>query len=150
MPKSKYLIKGRLEDVITLITVLATHEHTNHLVDSLKKNEDTLKDNILREPISEVKDQSWFQIGMEHPEFFTRNGRKEDKCLALLVRFYQLVVKLPDYRERLSIDQTQNLIGKAYKLHEKAYNRSNNNTQRLFFFRNTNSYCFYYMGTSIF
>jgi hypothetical protein len=71
------------------------------------------------------KNQTWYDVGLQHPEFFRPNG--EHTCIALLLRSYKPIVSHPtinDYREPMLIAETQELVNKAMDLHEKAANRS--------------------------
>lgn len=109
VPRGNYLKKGRLQDVITLITILAVDEN-------LFRNEDSLKTSIRGIPFSL---KSWIDIALEHPEFFRPD---REVSVALLSRSYLPQIQTQqghETRERLTVDQTQDLINVAVALHDK-------------------------------
>lgn len=118
MSNSKYLVANRLEDVISLISVLSLNEYT--FLDG-----NALKEILRNNPASAVGAETWFDIGMKHPEFFRPNGAKTH--LGLLLRSYKPVTThttITDYRETMSITETQELINKAMSLYDKQANHS--------------------------
>lgn len=67
---------------------------------------------------------TWFDIADEHPEFFRRNGDRQN--VALLIRSYSVIKGLgtDTFREPLSITETQKMIDAAISLHDKEIARS--------------------------
>jgi len=113
VPIGNYLKSGRLQDVITLITVLAVDEY-------LFRNEEALTTAIRGVPLSDV---SWVDVALKHPEFFRPD---KDVSVALLSRSYlpkTLTEQKHETRVRLTIEQTQDLINVAVSLHDKALTR---------------------------
>lgn len=112
-PIGNYLINGRLQDVITLITVLAVDEY-------LFRNEEDLRTAIRGTPLSGAQ---WVDIALKHPEFFRPDA---DVSVALLPRSYfpvKFTTNGAETRDRLTMEQTQALINVAISLHDKRFSR---------------------------
>jgi len=94
MNKRKYLLEGRLPEVLALIQVLAYDKITN-------RSENGLSKELQSKPISS---NSWISLAKQHPEFFRvresedeENGKKKD-LVSLISRF--VLQKIPDSNNR--------------------------------------------------
>ena len=108
---SKYLIDGRLEDVLALIQVLALDKDSH-------RSEDGLKSELPARPGSS---ESWLKLAKEHQEFF-RVVEGKQHPISLVTRHVseETAVKRPP----LSAEHTQALLNSAIELHDRQIRRS--------------------------
>ncbi len=105
-----YLKKGRLEDVLALIQVLAFHKNARRI-------EAGLKSELQGDPLSA---KQWTHIAEDHPEFF-RVSYKEKYPVSLVSRYVsdENVKKDP-----LSTEFTQSLFTTAIEIHDRQLKRA--------------------------
>jgi hypothetical protein len=104
----RYLIPGRLEDVLLLLQFLAHTERGFVLNSTIHRETGT-------GPASEGA-TSWAAVTQEHPEFFrVTPGEAENKAVTLLVRAGGTKVD----QERLTRELLGSLVGIALQLHER-------------------------------
>lgn len=108
---NKYLVEGRLEDVLALIQVLALDKDSH-------RSETGLKSELPDRPTSSI---SWTQLAKEHQEFFrVVDGRKYP--VSLVVR--HVSDEVGEKRPPLSPEHTQALLNAAIELHDRQIRRS--------------------------
>jgi hypothetical protein len=100
-----YTKSNRLGDVLWLIQILALHDTAQRTVDALQK---------LRIPLSE---DSWDEIGDEHPELFYISKGKGIE-ISLIARRYK------EGTPQLSLEDTSKLIDMAIKTCDSQLNHS--------------------------
>lgn len=109
--KNKYLIDGRLEDVLALIQVLALDKDSH-------RSEDGLRSELPERPNSS---ESWLQLAKEHQEFFrVVEGKKHP--ISLVTR--HVSEEAGEKRPPLSPENTQALLNSAIELHDRQIRRS--------------------------
>jgi len=114
----RYLIAGRLEDVILLIQYLASD-------DRVQIYDETISGELGVGP-SSTGATSWAAVAREHPEFFRVSGDTHNKAIALLAKF---ALRKTD-KERPAHELLTSLIDIAMQLHKwqgKAVERRNAN-----------------------
>ena len=80
---SRYVIAGRLEDVILLLQLLSMDDRQQIYEQTIEQ----IFDQDLAKPRSEGYD-SWADVAAEHPEFFRVSGENlENRAIALLARY---------------------------------------------------------------
>ena len=109
--KSKYLIDGRLEDVLALIQVLALDKDSH-------RSEEGLKSELPARPSSS---KSWLKLAKEHQEFF-RVVESKKRPISLVTR--HVSEETAEKRPPLSPDHTQTLLNSAIELHDRQIRRS--------------------------
>lgn len=107
MNEKSYLIEGRLADVLALVNYLS-------LINNDYASLGEIENNISPKPESNI---SWIGLCKAHPEFFSYN--KDDQLFYLTYRKFN--------REKLSIDNTLNLVSTAKDLQDKEISRKNRN-----------------------
>lgn len=105
-----YLKKGRLEDVLALIQVLALHENA-------RRAEAGLKLELQGDPLSA---NQWTQVAEEHPEFF-RVSSKDKYPVSLVSRY---VSDANVQKDPLSTEFTQSLFTTAIEIHDRQLKRA--------------------------
>jgi len=108
--KNRYLKRGRLSDVIGLISFLSFAPGEGFVT------EQSARDSLRSEPRSAP---SWFAIAEQHYELFRFNGARDH--IALTLRSYQPVAD--NARAPLKITETQEIIDVAIALHDKELSR---------------------------
>ncbi len=107
----KYLIEGRLEDVLALLQVLALDEHSH-------RSEDGLRAELSAGPSSA---SSWQELAREHHEFFrVVDGRAHP--VSLVTR--HVAEGSNKVRPPLSPEHAQTLLNTAIELHDRQLRRS--------------------------
>ncbi|MHC4183617.1 MAG: hypothetical protein ACYSR0_09735 [Planctomycetota bacterium] len=109
--KNKYLIDGRLEDVLALIQVLALDEDSH-------RSERGLQKELIEKPKSA---ESWQTLAIEHPEFF-RVEQTRKFPISLVTR--HVSESSGKKRPPLQADVTQSLLNAAIELHDRQLKRS--------------------------
>ncbi len=109
--KSRYLIEGRLEDVMALIQVLAFHKKTH-------RSQEGLDNTMSSIPISTDK---WLHVAQEHPEFFRHNS--ESKFEFSLIARHGMPRNENGFKE-LPAEHVSTLLNSAIKLYEVQLKRS--------------------------
>lgn len=116
--KARYLITGRLPDVLALIQVLALSPKT-------RRSEDGLSDELQGGPSSAA---NWMEIGAQHREFFRVKPAGQKRAhISLIARNAQETVEREDgdeVRPLLSTETTAKLMQLAVDLHAKEVQRS--------------------------
>lgn len=116
--KTRYLIDGRLPDVLALIQVLALSPKT-------RRSEDGLNTELQGKPTSA---DSWIEIGSQHREFFRVKPTGPKRAhVSLIARNAQETVEREDgdeIRPLLPPDTTAKLMQLAIDLHAKEVQRS--------------------------
>ena len=108
---SAYLKKGRLEDVLSLIQVLAFDTDS-------RRSEEGIAKEIQGKPKSA---ELWTEIAEDHAEFFRVS--KKDKCpISLVSRFVSVGNESP--RKPLSQEYTHSLLTTAIEIHDRQVKRS--------------------------
>lgn len=108
--KEKYVKDGRLEDVLSLLQVLA-------LDNAAHRNESALKKILFSDPVSA---DSWRSLAKDHPEFF-RVAEGKSHNISLVTRH---VSKESGKRPPLTAEQAQALLSTAIELHDRQIRRS--------------------------
>ena len=109
--RNKYVINGRLEDVLALIQVLALDTDSH-------RSETGLKSELPERPNSS---DSWLQLAKEHQEFFrVVEGKK--RPISLVTR--HVSEEAGEKRLPLSPEHTQALLNAAIELHDRQIRRS--------------------------
>jgi hypothetical protein len=104
---ARYLVPGRLEDVVLLIQFLAADDREQVYDSTIRRELDV-------GPVSPGA-SNWAAVAREHPEFFRVSGEKDNKAIALLAKF---AVRKSD--ERNPPDKLlTTLIDLAMQLHER-------------------------------
>ncbi|MEX0943801.1 MAG: hypothetical protein WD002_14790 [Pseudomonadales bacterium] len=111
MTRSKYLKEGRLEDVLSLIQVLALDKDSH-------RSETGLAAELPERPASA---ESWLQLSKEHQEFF-RVVEGKNHPISLVVR--HVSEEAGEKRPPLSPENTQALLNAAIELHDRQLRRS--------------------------
>lgn len=109
--KNKYLIDGRLEDVLALIQVLAL-DNDSH------RSEAGLQSELPERPNSA---QSWVDLAKQHQEFF-RVVESKNHPVSLVTR--HVADEAGAKRPPLSPEHTQALLNAAIELHDRQLRRS--------------------------
>ena len=109
--KNKYLIDGRLEDVLALIQVLALDKDSH-------RSEEGLRSELPARPNSS---ESWLQLAKEHQEFF-RVVEEKKRPISLVTR--HVSDEAGEKRPPLSPEHTQALLNAAIELHDRQIRRS--------------------------
>lgn len=116
--KQRYLIDGRLPDVLALIQVLALSPKT-------RRSEDGLISELQGAPTSAA---SWVEVGSQHREFFrVRLAERKQAHVSLVARNVQEMVEREDgdeVRPLLSTENTAQLMQLAIDLHAKEMQRN--------------------------
>ncbi len=111
--KRRYLIDGRLPDVLALIQVLALSPKT-------RRSEDGLKAELQGAPTSAA---SWIEVGNQHREFFRVKPEEQKRAhVSLIARNTQETVEREDgdeVRPLLSTETTAKLMQLAVDLHAR-------------------------------
>src|SRR5690349_5637479 len=103
----RYLVPGRLEDVVLLIQLLASDVRGEIYSESIRRE--------LGIGPASFGAMSWAGVASEHPEFFRVSGDTENKAISLLARFAtRKSDKAHPTHELLST-----LIDTAMQLHER-------------------------------
>jgi hypothetical protein len=76
---ARYLVSGRLEDVVLLIQFLAADERG-------QVYDDTIRRELGVGPAS-LGASNWAMVAREHPEFFRVSGDTDNKAISLLAKF---------------------------------------------------------------
>ncbi len=108
--KEKYVKNGRLEDVLSLLQVLA-------LDDASHRSDGGLKNELSPVPVSA---DSWKDLAKDHPEFF-RVAERKTYNISLVTRH---VSKESGKRPPLTPEHTQALLNTAIELHDRQIRRS--------------------------
>lgn len=109
--KFKYLIDGRLEDVLALIQVLALDTNSH-------RSEEGLNSELSYQPKSA---DTWVQLAKDHQEFFRVVGQK-NKPISLVIR--HVSKETGEKRPPLTPDYTQSLLNTAIELHDRQLKRN--------------------------
>lgn len=109
--RDRYVKKGRLEDVLALIQVLALHDNSH-------RSEEGLQNELPAQPASA---ESWLHLAKEHREFF-RVDENRKLPIALVIR--HVSSEQGTKRPPLSPDHTQALLATAIELHDRNIKRS--------------------------
>jgi hypothetical protein len=112
---SKYTKAGRLEDLLALISCLATHPHAF-------LSEKGCHDSLRRTPLF-GKDETWLNLASQHPEFFRFNGEKNFIALTLRSYFPDELINVEKLKRPLTIDETQKVIESALRLYDNEISR---------------------------
>jgi hypothetical protein len=116
--KQRYLVDGRLSDVLALIQVLALSPKT-------RRTEDGLVSELQGGPTSAA---SWIEVGSQHREFFrVKPAERRPAHVSLVARNVQETVEHEDgneVRPLLSTENTSELMQLAVDLHAKEMLRS--------------------------
>jgi hypothetical protein len=107
--KYKYLIGNRLNDVITLIQILAFSQESGFI-------ENEITGRFERKALSA---NSWQIIAFDHPEFFSINKNQN------ILLNYRRIESAP-----MSYEQTIKLVDLACSMHDKEISRKNKNSYR--------------------
>ena len=108
---NKYLIEGRLEDVLALLQVLSLDKDSHRSENGLKKE----LGNKLKSA------DTWTAIADQHPEFF-RVCDGKNHPISLVTR--HVSESTGTKRPPLSADVTQSLLNTAIELHDRQLKRS--------------------------
>lgn len=117
--KSKYLKRGRLANVIALISALGSVEGNGFL------SEESLTQTFNGKPSND--DNTWFEVAEDHPEFFRKNMKGNDIIL-LLRNANRTIDGDKENYPKLEIGLTQKLIDQAILLHDKELARYQRNS----------------------
>ena len=109
--KEKYVKDGRVEDVLSLLQVLAL-DSASH------RSEGGLKTELSSDPSSA---ESWLKMAKEHPEFF-RVAEGKGHSISLVAR--HVSKESGEKRLPLTAEQTQALLNTAIELHDRQIRRS--------------------------
>ena len=115
MRDRRYTQKGRLDDVIRLISVLSQGKYAF-------QSEEGISRALRGSPLSA---NTWEVVARAHPEFFRPQG--SGKLFALLIRSY-FDKGDDEIRDDLTVEQTQKLIDVAIALHDKEIQRRQMNS----------------------
>ena len=109
--RNKYVVNGRLEDVLALIQVLALDTDSH-------RSEAGLKSELPERPNSS---NSWLQMAKEHQEFF-RVVEGKQRPISLVTR--HVSEETGEKRPPLSPEYTHALLNTAIELHDRQIRRS--------------------------
>lgn len=109
--KEKYVKVGRLEDVLSLLQVLAL-DNDSHRSDS------GLQKELFSVPVSA---KSWLALAKDHPEFF-RVDEGKTHSISLVTR--HVSKESGKKRPPLTAEHTQALLNTAIELHDRQIRRS--------------------------
>jgi hypothetical protein len=79
MAVNRYLLPGRLEDVVLLIQYLAPDDRGQVYDETIRKE--------LGVGPSSPGAEKWAEVARQHPEFFRVSGETDNKAIALLAKF---------------------------------------------------------------